>query len=227
MRTVILVPWRGGDPIRERNWEITRRHLVEDFRIPIYTGDRDGPWSRAAAVNAAARDAGDWDVAMIADADTIQEITPAKQAWLHVRHHGGAVVPWSRRWLLNENATLRIGEGGNEPFLYPRKWAKPDGGAGSTLVIARQAWDVVHGMDERFVGWGLEDRAFTTALSTFSTVTKTKGTVWHLHHVPDPVSVEHRFTHGGTPEMRKHFDRYREARGDREAMRALIEEGVG
>ena len=70
MKVVTLVPWRGGDELREQSWDIVRPYL-ERFGWRIYVGDREGPWSRGAAINAAARDAGNWDVAVIADADTI------------------------------------------------------------------------------------------------------------------------------------------------------------
>lgn len=70
MKVVTLVPWRGGDELREQSWDIVRPYL-ERFGWRIYLGDPEGPWSRGAAINAAARDAGNWDVAVIADVDTI------------------------------------------------------------------------------------------------------------------------------------------------------------
>ena len=73
-RIVILVPWRGGDDRREWLWDICRPWL-ERFGWPIFTGDSVGPWARAAAVNAAesaAEAAGGWDLALVADTDTIR-----------------------------------------------------------------------------------------------------------------------------------------------------------
>ena len=69
MRVVTLVPWRPGDPLREHHWEFVRPHL-EALGYPLITGDAPGPWARAAACNAAAVKA-DWDVAVIADADSL------------------------------------------------------------------------------------------------------------------------------------------------------------
>lgn len=217
---VILVPWRGGDEIRERNWAIARRYL-EGFDYPIFTGDRKGPWSRAAAVNAAAKAAGEWDVAMIADADTIQEVGAAHRAIASVGISCGAAIPWNVRWLLDEKATVRLKARNEAPLRDTRRWGKQDRGAGSTLIVAREAWDAVGGFDEHFVGWGLEDRAIVIAMKTLSSVRHFPGVVWHLNHPVDPISIKYRHTLGGSPEMSQYFQRYRAAIKDTEKMLAL------
>ncbi len=48
MKVVTLVPWRGGDELREQSWDIVRPYL-ERFGWRIYLGDREGPRSRGAA----------------------------------------------------------------------------------------------------------------------------------------------------------------------------------
>src|SRR5262245_13595538 len=116
---VTLVPWRPGNTIREQNWEWTRPHL-EALGYPIYLGDRRGPWARAAACNEAARLAGDWDVALIADADTIPEADAVHRAVRIVSTSPGAIRPHDRLWNLNRAQSKIMGARG-EVRLAPRQ----------------------------------------------------------------------------------------------------------
>ena len=185
MRIVILVPRRRGDRDRELAWNVVRPYLVR-LRWPIFLGDSPGAFNRAAARNAAAEAAGNWDVAVFADADTIQEEAPLQRA---VRTKG-AVIPWNTRWMLNKAGTKRISLDG--PPIVPSRseLVAPEHqhpkGAGATLVISRAAWDAVGGFDEGFKGYGFEDRAMRMALEAVvrGGVKRTRGTVWHLYHPP-------------------------------------------
>jgi hypothetical protein len=69
VKVVTLVPWRGGDELREQSWEIVRPYL-ERFGWRVYLGDRRTVEPRRGH-QCGSEDAGNWDVAVIADADTI------------------------------------------------------------------------------------------------------------------------------------------------------------
>lgn len=63
----VCVPWRPGDFHRNAAWEYVRAFWSDS---PVFIGDTDGPFNRAAARNAAAA-LTDSDILIFADADTI------------------------------------------------------------------------------------------------------------------------------------------------------------
>ena len=73
MKVVVLVPVDSmGCSYREQNWDFVRSWWTLHFDYPLYVGASDRtPFSPAQARNNAAHKAGDWDVAIFADADTL------------------------------------------------------------------------------------------------------------------------------------------------------------
>jgi len=189
MKVVVLVPWRGGDHIRERNWEWTRPHL-EELGYEIVLGDRPGPWARAAACNEAARQAGDWDIAVVADADTIPEPDAVKRAVGLVRTTPGAVRPHDRLWNLSKAQSVVAGQRGPEQVRLTPRAAQLLGGG--LLVVSRVAWEKVGGYDERFIGWGHEDSALHTTLLAEAQWDRISGQAWHLWHRRDRTDTPER-----------------------------------
>jgi len=189
MDVVICVPWRGGDAQRERNWA-TVRPWLESLGHPIYLGDRAGPWSRAAACNQAARDAGDWDVAIFADADTLAEEDALRRAVDTVISTAGAVRPHDRLWNLSHAESTQVHRRGVDALKYRQKRRMLLGGG--LLVVAREAWEKVGGHDERFVGWGHEDSALNTRLLVEAHWDRISGQAWHLWHRRDPKDTPER-----------------------------------
>lgn len=188
MRFVILVPWRPSDDRRRLLWDWTRPYL-EEFG-PVFTGDSDGPWSRASACNRASKEAGQWDVALVADSDTIPEPGSIERAVAWVESTGGAARPHLDRYILNPQGTLRFGQLGLEglrPEDIDHSW--PGGGL---LVLTREAFETVGGYDESFVGWGYEDTAMTLALLRHSRWDRLPGKAWHLWHQPGRASMRTR-----------------------------------
>lgn len=190
MRFAILVPWRP-DPRDERRqvlWDWTRPYLEEIG--PIFTGGCTGTWARAVACNRAAEAAGDWDVALVADSDTIPEPGAIERAVQWVSSTGGAARPHLDRYLLTRDGTLRIAQRGPEavrPEDVDHSW--PGGGL---LVLTRDAWEAVGGYDESYVGWGYEDSQMTMNLLRVSRWDRLPGRAWHLWHRPGrarPASV--------------------------------------
>jgi hypothetical protein len=189
MRVVTLVPWRGGQSIRERNWGWTRPHL-EALGYPIFLGDRPGPWARASACNEAAKQAGAWDVALIADADTIGEPEVIERAVGLASSIPGAVRPHDRLYALNSaQSRILAARGPEKTPIHNRQSVMLGGGL---LVISREAWDKVGGYDERFIGWGHEDSALHTTLLGEAHWDRIEGRAWHLYHPRDRTNTPQR-----------------------------------
>lgn len=220
MRVVVLVPYRaGGDRRRIRTWDLCRKHLE---KWPIYEGQPDTEvWNRAAACNAAARQ-GRWDVAIVADADTIHGYGILERAVDHVIRTGRAVVPWDHRYKLSRAAsdeairTGRIVSDEQDGREGEKRWNRPGyptWKCGGTTVLSRQAWEAVSGFDETFTVWGHEDCAQRLALDTLVGLDRLPGTIWHLWHPHAKPSSR---------ENLRRFNAYRKAHGKPEAMRAVI-----
>ena len=56
------------------------------------------------------------------------------------------------------------------------------------MVVSRDAYEAVRGMDDRYIGWAPEDLSFGWALQTLvGPCTRLDGDLWHLWHpVPTP-----------------------------------------
>ncbi|HEY6568539.1 MAG TPA: glycosyltransferase [Actinomycetota bacterium] len=224
LKEVILVPRRADDGPRDALWEWcrTQKWEREQSHMPIFEGHHnDGLFNRSAAVNKAARLAGDWDVAVIIDSDVFIDPTRLKEAVKLAHKTGKLVYPHDVRKDLTRQGNQRIMAGFNgnwERFVYRRY---PDM-VSSVVVVPRRLWDEIGGFDESFRGWGYEDTAFAAAAATFGGDIRMPGEVWHLWH---PTAKE------GRPGTETHMrnsakgQRYRAAIGNREAIRALQSEG--
>lgn len=179
VRVVVVVPWRTDDGVRERVWTACRRRWETLFRDwPIYEGvSPDGPFNRSAAINDAAKQAGEWDVALVIDADVMLPAQNVREAVKRAAKTGR--VTWAhRRWRsISQEDSERIldkpsaaegalGPGGIERADFtradidlivdkttPLSWS-------CCMAVRRDAWETIDGFDERFVGWGFEDGAF-------------------------------------------------------------------
>lgn len=191
MRVVILVPWRTDEGHRERLWGLARARWERLFpEWPIVEGHHeDGPWNRAAAVNRAAREAGDWDIALVVDADVMLSRSQVRAAVATAQRAGR--VTWAHReWVeLTRAATEGLVRHGVPlaPELdfddedvrkrNPISWS-------CCMAVPRAVWDALGGMDERFVGWGGEDTAFAAAVQGLHGYERIEGPVWNLWHDP-------------------------------------------
>lgn len=226
MKAVILMPFRaGGDDRRQQLWDWTRYFLERDIGWPIYEGDDGGDvFSRAGSINDAAAKAGDWTVALIGDADTVQEAGPCIRAAEVALRENSVVVPWSNRWKLSQRGTLRFVQGfpvGSQ-HTDPRDHTSPRGG-GATIVVSREAFEHLGGFDERFRGYGNEDLAFQAAYETLMNQgrywTQVEGTVWHLWHRPAPHVGTARAATIGNQRL---WTAYGRAKGKPDRMRGLL-----
>lgn len=194
-RTVLLVCRRPDHGRRDLLWRYARHRWMRDHPDwPIFEGEHlDGPFNRSAAINAAARDAGDWDVAVVIDADVVIDPEQVRVAVHNAHHTGRLTFPYQRYVPLGEQITNEILDRGTD-----RDWVKGvdrrhgvmDARVGkahvsSVVVVPRRLWDDVGGFDERFEGWGCEDVAFAHACDAVGGgIDRIDGDVFHLWHPP-------------------------------------------
>jgi hypothetical protein len=114
VRVVGLVPRRADGARRDQLWRWAR----ERWPFEVVEGSSpDGPFNRSAAINDAARKAGDWDIAAIIDADTL---VPQPQLDLALRlveqadesavaqRDGLAVLPFTHYCLVSRKESDRL-----------------------------------------------------------------------------------------------------------------------
>lgn len=185
MRVVILVPRRADHGWRDELWAWLRYDLEQTYPDwPIHEGHHDGPglFCRAAAVNQAAREAGDWDVAVISDADIV---APGTEAAVEAAGDTGSMaLPHTEYCTLTEQGTREILAGRDHPRRELVDWSG-DGLGVAQCVVRRDLWERVGGLDERFVGHSWQDVAFHYACRGIAGQVRIEGPLWHLWHPID------------------------------------------
>ena len=230
MKPVILVPRRDDNGYRDELWAWTKAWWErEQSHMPIIEGyHTDGLFNRSAAVNTAARIAGDWDVAVIIDADVVCNPQRVKEAVELAQRKKLLVLPHSTRYDLSRKAAEAVRRGvmaldTGEAFTrrHVHHTYSDDNGhpsVSSVVVVSRHQWDRIGGFDEQFRGWGFEDTAFAAAAETFGGLVRMDGEVWHFWH---PTAREGK---RGTPSWSFNSARgqaYRAAIGNPAAIRDL------
>jgi hypothetical protein len=214
MKRVILAPRRAGIPERDAIWAYCRARLEEHFPgIPVVEGHHDeGPFNRSAAINLAARLAGDWDVAAVVDADVV--VDPRQVEAMFERAEATGLVVWAFQWwagstqetadailsgrqdpdaLLAELSAMYERGTANEmghkpaPDVVPAAYEKVNPISWSCFfAVPRAAFDRLGGFDERFAGWGWEDLAFQSAAAGLIGTDRIGGPLIHLWHPRHP-----------------------------------------
>jgi hypothetical protein len=215
----VLVPFRdGGCEWRQQAWEYVRR--LYEQRHPAWelvVGSCDGEWSKGAALDDAYRRAAG-DVVVLADADSFCDPAVLDRA-VAATASSSWVVPHRMVHRLSARATEDVYAGGRPRAsqVVRRPYMGPAGGG--ITVLTREAFELAGGIDPRFRGWGGEDLSFGWALHTLAGPGRRLGSplwaLWHPHPAPD---------RRGSSESEALAGRYRRARGDPEAMTALISE---
>jgi len=190
-RVVFLVPRRNDDGWRDRVWAYARARWERYFPdVEVVEGHHDdGSFNRSAAVNRAAKLAGDWDVGIVIDSDVMIDqaqgysaiataVVERKVTWGHTRWRGFA-ESWTERWI-REKRDLGPTLDRDEMDLYvertnPLSWS-------CFIAIPREVFDDMGGFDERFRGWGFEDMAFQSVVVGKYPWTRMKGDIIHLWH---------------------------------------------
>jgi len=232
VNAVVLVP-RRADPERDLIWDWVRRYWALQVGLPIFEGWHDedeGPFNRSAAINRASAEAGDWDVAVVIDADVVLYHKMVTGAIDKAVRTGGPVLAYTERHQLTQQGSphvLASDPGRVDLRAAPRTWrrwtrARLRGACSSANVVTRELWEAVGGFDEGFVGWGYEDIAFRVACETMSgeEMFKIPGVLFHIWHT---VSSGNQPTSPTMLANKERCDRYLAARWDPEAMRNLLD----
>jgi len=226
---VILVPRRAGVRDRDRLWEFARAWWANDhpnWRI-VEGHHNDGPFNRGAAINTAARDAGNWDVAVIIDSDVIIGAAEVRDGVALARRTNRMVLGYDVRIHLQARGTKQVLGGFRGDWTKlghrEREHALALTPCSSCVIVSRALWDRTGGYDERFVGWGWEDVAFRVTCETLTRaeMLKMHGTLFHLWHMR---SDENHASEITFMRNRMRGTRYRAARFDIDALRLLLNE---
>ncbi len=224
MNVSVLIPYRpdGGPRDRIAEFALARlRDLLPDAEI-IHMDDRgDDPdlFNHGQAVNRAAN----WatgDVFLIADADTTYDYPAELLAALHAANEDRQWRLPQRYIQLDAEATRRSLEYGAVPApiaLEETVWVGDGVSWAGLVIVTREAFELVGGADERYVGHGADDVALGQALNTlYGRCVRYPGAAVHLWHPRDAQSNgAHR------ADLTAEYDA---ASGNPDAMRALIEE---
>jgi glycosyltransferase involved in cell wall biosynthesis len=233
-----LIPYLpNGDEYRERACKYILGALAIDWHEPdaeIIIGGIE-PFNRSAARNQAAKRA-DGDILVFVDADSFVPKHQIREA-LSLAEERGWAFPYDHYCSMTEMGTENFIAGAALPdplswgtdmfdrdyyeFIFPSK-DTPEPAVGGCVVVTRAAFETVGGYDERFIGWGEEDRAFMLALDTLVNAEhRVSGNIFHLwHEHPE----EECFAQPNFSDNRKLCNRYREACGNLQMMRELIAE---
>lgn len=194
MRAVICVPHRPDGGRRGQLWGYTRDWISTHYDYPVFVGDSDTKeFNRGQARNRAAALAGDWEVALFHDADTITGPEAVEEAIATAAIQDTMVIAGDTYMYLNKSCTNRALAGGP---LIPCPTSIIDGRGIHTkpcsgiYAVSRTLFDKVGGFIESFPDWSHEDLIFLTSCGVFGA-----GTWWvpgnsllHLWHEPSPVT---------------------------------------
>lgn len=220
MRVVILVPRRADYGRRDRLWEYVRGRWTDEHpEWEIWEGHHlVGPFNRSKAINTAALMADDWDLAIIADADSFVGTEQIEAAVETCAQTGQMTLGYTTWNALDERMSNSIMNGYNGDWR-PGVFASLNDSCSSMVLVTRDLWDECEGFDEGLAGWGCEDIIFAHKARTFGGGHwhhTTPGDLWHLWHesAPRPTIMENV----------ARADRYHAVAGDTAAMRALMAE---
>lgn len=214
----IVVPWRPGDPGRDRHWAKLKPWWAELGEV-IEGRSPEGPFNRAWAIlDGAVRSKA--EVLVVVDADVVVDITTA--------------VPFAAGggWAMPHRFVTRLNRAGTDAF-YDGQLASPVTSAhieerhrgnptGTCVVMHREALEAAP-PDPRFVGWGHEDDAWQAALrSLVGDVWKGHAELVHLWHEPQ----ERRSRIFGSMENLRLLRRYESVERSRVGMRRLVDEAL-
>lgn len=220
----IIIPFQTDHGPRAKAFEWIKKYYTSVMpEAELCIGTVDGmEINKSKAVNSAAKRA-TRDIFVIADADVIYDPEIIVKA-VRLLKEAAWVVPFTEIFNIEKSGTKRL-------FQESPKWpidVKPEeckkanwiyeGFAGKLLVIPKENFEAVGGFDERFIGWGGEDDAFSHAVRTIcGKNVKIEGEVYHLWH---PSSSYQTNPHG--KENAELLYRYHSASGNKEEMMKLI-----
>lgn len=189
MKIARVTPRRADGGRRDKLWQFSDRRWRDafpDWTHHVASDDGTGPFCRGRLVNRGAADIDDWDVLVITDGDVIIDPAQVEQGLDIAGRTGRAVLPFDRYLPLDEAMTDRVLDGYTGAWGDGIDWESMGAQrshVSSVVIVPRPLWEKVGGFDERFIGWGAEDRALHRVMSIVGgTVDRVPGNVWHLWH---------------------------------------------
>lgn len=181
--SVVCIPYRSDGGLRDKARDYVQAYWEGSEREVVYGSDEGEPFSPSKARNDAARNAGQWEVAIFCDADSVLgSLTQAAQAEEIAGRTRGYVICHSRICYLEDEATEAVYAGMNPDCGMTTDRVKKT--SETCFAIHRRLWDEVGGYDERFVGWGWQGICFYLACLRLGKVDRVNGDIFHLWHGP-------------------------------------------
>ncbi|MEH7096961.1 galactosyltransferase-related protein [Neobacillus vireti] len=222
----IIIPFQTDHGPRAAAFELVKgfyAHFMPEAEIclGIINGEEI---NKAKAVNLAAKKA-KGKILVIADADVIYDRKLIVKSLDLLNKGASWVVPFTEVYNVEKEGTERlIKTSPNLINIRPNECTKSDwlyeGFAGKLFVIPRENFDAVGGFDERFIGWGGEDDAFSHAVRTLcGEIVNVEGRIFHLWHPSANYATNPNGKANGDL-----LNRYKRASGNKTAMLNLIKE---
>jgi hypothetical protein len=196
VKVVVLAPFRDAAG-RGDLWRWVRKWIARSYDFPVFTADAGGDqFSIGASRNLAARDAGNWDVALFHDVDTIAHPDAVRMAVDMAWSSDKMIVAADAHMYCDRPSSARIMASGSAAFARPASfddkgiYARPSGGV---LAVNRRVFEAVGGYME-LTGYGYEDLVFLQSCGLFA-----GGYDWvpghitlHLWHEPSKHTADTR-----------------------------------
>jgi predicted glycosyltransferase involved in capsule biosynthesis len=221
-----LIPFRSDEPHRVESLDYIHQHLAHSFPDDeVITLTNGGEFNRSVARNMAAMAARS-DTLVFVDADSYVPMPQLKTAI-------SMVEDGERQWVFPYDSYNSLTEGSSVVFrrgvrsgllceyIFPSE-EYPEPAVGGCIVVSRKAFETVGGYDERFIGWGEEDRAFQMSLHTLvEQIARVPGPLYHLWHLHPE---EECFDQPHFMDNRRLCNRYREAYANPQMMQQIVSE---
>ena len=178
----VVIPWRPQPsrvPVFETVVAWWRANLPEAEIVPVDTDDVPFALARCRNVGLAVRP--DDEVVVVADADTLPQVGPLREAVAAARTSGRVHLPYTAYHWLGEAGSAQFADG---VALEDCDHELVRGACSGVYVTTPATWRNHGGQDERFRGWGFEDAAWYLAHTTLlgEPPVRHDGLVFALHH---------------------------------------------
>lgn len=224
MKVVLAIPFRDdAEYTRSPAFQVVRDQVskLTDFWKVITVDSGHEPFNRAATRNMAVRqaEAAGADVVVLCDADSIPQRDPLRQAIIDASTDGLIHYPFNEVWEMVPKAIHLIRVGRNLNQLRNRAYNRYGPSQGGCWVVSPATWWSAGGQEERFSGWGCEDRAMIAAANTLvGRSVQHEGVLMCLYHHRPPIA------HQWIPQDVQLLTRYESSIDDPEMMKEILNE---
>ena len=225
----IIIPFQSDNGQREKVFKWIKQFYASVMpKAEICLGLMNGEEiNKSKAVNLAAKKATK-DIFVIADADVVYDPNLILQAIKLIENGEAFVVPFTEVYNVEQKGTMSLLK--KKPSwpldIKSEEYSKSnwlyEGFAGKLIVISRKNFEAVGGFDERFIGWGGEDDAFSHSVQTIcGKLVNIKGELFHLWHAASSYETNPHGQENGIL-----LGRYERASGNKKKMIQIIKERI-